>query len=122
MFFLGLRKDVPDLLSTFDLFLLPSKYEGLPVILVEAQASGITCCVSDSVTTEVNVTKNIRYISISQGITPWVTEIINIYNHKLFNIKLRKNALKTMKNGKFDIKTQENSLYYKYLRLLGIDE
>jgi glycosyltransferase involved in cell wall biosynthesis len=49
----GLRDDVPRLLcAAMDVFLFPSKYEGLPVALLEAQAAGLPCLVSDSVTTE----------------------------------------------------------------------
>ena len=47
--FAGLRRDVPRLLSGMDCFLLPSKFEGLPLVLVEAQAAGLPCLVSDTV-------------------------------------------------------------------------
>lgn len=40
---LGVRGDVPELMSAFDLFLFPSLYEGLPVVGVEAQANGLSC-------------------------------------------------------------------------------
>ncbi len=47
--FLGLRPDVPELLQAMDCFLLPSKFEGLPLSLVEAQAAGLACLVADTV-------------------------------------------------------------------------
>ncbi len=47
--FAGLRRDVPRLLSGMDCFLLPSKFEGLPLVLVEAQAAGLPCLASDTV-------------------------------------------------------------------------
>lgn len=50
--FLGLRDDVERLLQRADVFLLPSKFEGLPLALVEAQCSGADCLVSDTVTRE----------------------------------------------------------------------
>ena len=46
--FLGLREDIPQLLQAMDLFLFPSLFEGLPVTLVEAQAAGLPCVISDS--------------------------------------------------------------------------
>ena len=47
--FLGLRDDVPRLLQAMDAFLLPSKFEGLPLVLVEAQAAGLPCLAADVV-------------------------------------------------------------------------
>ena len=52
VFFLGIRQDVGKLLSSMDYFILPSKFEGLPLSLVEARASGIPCFVADCVTDE----------------------------------------------------------------------
>ena len=48
--FLGVRDDVPMLLNIFDIFIFPSFYEGLPVTLIEAQASGVKCIISDTIT------------------------------------------------------------------------
>ena len=48
--FLGVREDVNELMQAFDLFLLPSLFEGLPVTMVEAQASGLPCVISVSYT------------------------------------------------------------------------
>lgn len=53
--FLGLRQDVPQLMSAADAFLLPSLYEGLPVVGVEAQATGLPCIFSDTITREVDI-------------------------------------------------------------------
>ena len=50
--FLGLRSDVPQLLQAMDCFLMPSKFEGLPLSLVEAQAAGLVCLVADTVSPE----------------------------------------------------------------------
>ena len=50
--FLGKTMNVQNYLSAMDLFLLPSLHEGLPLVLVEAQASGLTCVVSDTVARE----------------------------------------------------------------------
>lgn len=50
--FLGLRNDVQDLYNVMDIFILPSHYEGLPVVGVEAQANGLPCLFSTKVTKE----------------------------------------------------------------------
>ncbi|SFT99796.1 glycosyltransferase [Halomonas saccharevitans] len=53
--FLGVRDDIPQLLNAADVFVLPSFVEGFPVVLVEAQAAGVPCLVSDRVSTEVDL-------------------------------------------------------------------
>lgn len=53
--FLGLRNDVNELLSAFDMVILPSKREGMPMVLIEAQATGVTCIASDTITQEANI-------------------------------------------------------------------
>lgn len=52
--FLGVRADANRLYSAMDVFCLPSFYEGLPVVMVEALANGLSCVVSDRVTRELN--------------------------------------------------------------------
>lgn len=53
--FLGYRKDIPDLLSAMDLFVLPSKHEAFPLSLIEAQVNGLDCVVSDVITHEIDM-------------------------------------------------------------------
>ena len=54
----GIRKDVPDFMSCFDVLVFPSKFEGLPLTLIEAQAAGLPCLISDTITKDVIVTEN----------------------------------------------------------------
>ena len=77
VFFLGFRADVPDLLHAFDVFLLPSLFEGLPISIVEAQANGLPCVISDKVTNEVAVTGLVSFVSIDGPPVDWVGEIEN---------------------------------------------
>ncbi|MDQ8735946.1 glycosyltransferase family 1 protein [Paenibacillus sp. LHD-38] len=53
--FLGVRSDISSLLQAFDVFVFPSHHEGLPVTLVEAQAAGLPCIISDHITSEVDM-------------------------------------------------------------------
>lgn len=62
--FLGQRSDVDRLYQAFDAFVLPSLYEGLPLVSVEAQAAGLPCFLSDRITHEVDVTGTVRFLSI----------------------------------------------------------
>lgn len=61
---LGKTHEVSRWLSAFDIFALPSIFEGLPVSVVEAQASGLVCLLSDRITKEVCVTDRVHYLSI----------------------------------------------------------
>ena len=63
---LGVRSDVSNLLQTMDAFILPSFYEGLPVVLIEAQAAGLYCFVSDCVTKEVDITGRCTFLPLDQ--------------------------------------------------------
>lgn len=75
--FLGNRKDVHDVLQTFDVFLFPSHYEGLPVSLIEAQASGLKCVVSDTITKEVKITELVKYMSLNDSPENWAKNILD---------------------------------------------
>lgn len=73
--FLGVRNDIPDLLNAFDIFVLPSLYEGLPVVLVETQANGLPAVISDRITTEMNVTDLNTVVALDAGAERWAQEI-----------------------------------------------
>lgn len=68
--FVGLTDKVEEYLSASDVFLLPSLFEGFPLSVMEAQANGLHCLVADTVTQEVNVTGNVRYLPLEE--TAWV--------------------------------------------------
>lgn len=73
--FLGRRNDVHELMQAMDAFLLPSHFEGLPIVLVEAQTSGLRCYVSRNVTTEVGLTDNIEFLPLDIGV--WSNRIVS---------------------------------------------
>lgn len=73
--FLGQRSDVPDLMQAMDVFVLASLFEGLPVVGIEAQASGLPCVISDTVTKEMDIFEQIYYLSLEQSVNIWVETI-----------------------------------------------
>lgn len=74
--FLGVRDDIPKLMQSMDVFLFPSLFEGLPVVMVEAQAAGLRCVVSDSITRESDVTGRVEFLSIKDSPDIWADKIL----------------------------------------------
>ena len=80
--FLGIRKDVYDLMQIMDVFLLPSYYEGNPVSAIEAQASGLPVITSTTVTLEAKVSSIFERISLSAPVEVWADACIRIAKGK----------------------------------------
>jgi glycosyltransferase involved in cell wall biosynthesis len=94
--FLGVRSDISNLLQSLDLFLFPSLFEGLPVVLVEAQAAGLNCIVSDTITVESNITGRIDFISLKMSPKYWANKILtSSYEHKDTSEIMQKNGYDT---------------------------
>lgn len=75
--FLINRADVDELYQVMDAFVMPSLFEGVPLVAVEAQASGLKCFLSDKISEEVFLTKNIEKISLGQKDEDWKEKILN---------------------------------------------
>lgn len=76
--YLGVRGDTERLYQAMDVFVLPSLFEGLPVVGVEAQASGVPFLLSDTITREVGLIDEVKYLPIDKGTTPWVDALAAI--------------------------------------------
>lgn len=74
---LSRRKNIPELLKAMDVFLLPSRYEGLSVAYVEAQASGLPSVVSDTINPESFLSNNITKLSLENDIEEWANSCLN---------------------------------------------
>lgn len=74
--FLGARNDIHELMSVFDCLLMPSFFEGLPFVLVEAQASGLPCIVSENVSKEADLTGLVEFISLDESKDIWAKKIL----------------------------------------------
>ena len=83
--FLRERSDVKDLLQAMDLFIMPSIFEGLPFVLVEAQASGLPCLVSKNVDPNVKITPSLELLSIDDSPEYWshmMERVLELYKRK----------------------------------------
>ncbi len=108
--FLGQRNDINELYQAFDAFLLPSLYEGLPVVGVEAQATGLLCVFSDDMTKETKVLESTLFLSLNQSAKQWADIILRENrNFKRINTK------KEISNKNFDINVEAEKLekYYE---------
>lgn len=114
--FLNCRNDVPELLSGFDIFVLPSHYEGLPVSLVEVQASGLSAIVSDSITKEVEVTNLLEYLPLDKGAGYWAEKIAQ----KLTTANNNTRQDVAMTGGCYDLAVQAQHLYNCYKSMLKL--
>lgn len=100
------RTDVFNFYQGFDLFLLPSLYEGLPLVGVEAQASDLECVFSSNVTEQIKILDRATFISLNENKSKWV----EIIEKKLeYDIK-RKNIEDKLNNSKFNILNFRNCI------------
>lgn len=109
--FLGTTDKVEDYLQAMDVFVLPSRFEGLPVVGIEAQASGTRCIFSKNITSEVNLTNNVKFIGLDEKIEEWAEEIIN----KNQTIKNNTKISKLIEN--YDAKKMSKELTNRYLQM-----
>lgn len=108
---LGRRNDIPDILQAADIMILPSFYEGLPVSVIEWQASGLKSIVSTCVTSEVKITELVNFMALEDGAKKWASKIQKEINYKrdcYTNAKL-------IEKG-YDIKTSANKLIEIYFK------
>lgn len=109
--FLGRRSDVCELLQAFDVFILPSLIEGLPIVGVEAISASIPCLFADCITKELKLRENIEYI---KGYNPkeWCSKILFYQNF------IRKENSKDVMMRLYDINTNARNLEDKYIEIL----
>lgn len=75
--FTGVRKDVPELMQMMDVFVMPSLFEGLGIVLIEAQTTGLPCFASEGVVAqEAKVTELLNFYSLEHKAEEWATEIL----------------------------------------------
>ena len=113
--FLGNRSDVNELMQAMDVFIFPSHYEGLPVTLVEAQASGLPILKSSHVPDQCIMTPYVYTLSLDDDVNIWTHKIIDIYNHHQ-----RSDISKYIKEAGYDIK--ENAKWLEEFYLKGVSQ
>lgn len=111
---LGLRKDVKEFLCAADLFLLPSLYEGLPYVSLEAQATSLPILASDTISKEIEITDLVFWENLNSPLNKWVEKIYDIQNKKID----RNNncAINKLQKAGFDMKEVCDYIMHEYER------
>lgn len=110
--FTGIRSDVADLMQSMDVFVFPSNYEGLPMTMVEAQASGLPCLISDKVPIECKMTDLVQQIPLAVGAEVWAKKSIAAAKETV-----REDTSEQIKAAGFDIAENAKWLQDFYWRL-----
>ena len=115
--FLGMRKDIPELLSSIDCLLLPSHFEGLSVVGIEAQATGVNCCFSDNITNEIEITDLIKFYPLND-LSSWKNKILE--ESKTLNrdrILTSEQAIQDLSNAGYSISKETQRVERLFLEL-----
>jgi glycosyltransferase EpsF len=113
--FLGIRSDVNRLYQAMDVFLFPSRYEGLPVTGVEAQTSGLPCVLSSAITKEIDILKSNKMLDLNIGVYAWRDEVINALH---IDNKTRITEFYIMQENGFDIHIESQKLCEYYIKMV----
>lgn len=102
--FAGNQKEVWKYYQAFDFFLFPSRFEGLPGTVIEAQAAGLRCLISDRITPETGISSLVKFEGLEQPPQVWAEYVLQHRNYE------RKNMCGEIKKAGFDVKEQAGRL------------
>lgn len=112
--FAGLRTDIPDMLQVMDFFVFPSIWEGMPLSVLEALSSGLTCFISDHITKDIMIGPNIYSLKIESTPREWA-EYIAAFCQPVRRIACEQNS-EAITNAGFNIATEAGKLRDLYLK------
>jgi len=109
--FTGVLSNVNEWYSVFDVFVMTSLYEGLPVVAVEAQAVDLPCVLCDTITPEVKITENVKFAGLDDSAEHWAKIILG------FKPGERVSRVDELRKSGYDIKTEAERMQNLYLDL-----
>ncbi|MGN1203334.1 MAG: glycosyltransferase, partial [Eubacterium sp.] len=111
---LGVRKDIDVLMRKSDAFVLPSKYEGMPLVMIEAQASGLPCVSADTYSPEVDFgIGSVTWLSLDKGAAVWAEALEKAVEKKRAD---KDKVEKVIKEKRFDSKMFAETVCDLYLQ------
>lgn len=110
--FYGASDEMPKMWQAMDVFLMPSLHEGLPVTGIEAQASGLHCIFSDTITKEVDVTKSSEFVPLNQPSDVWADIVLKYKNSH------RASRADKLREAQYDIQQTANTVQELYLNAI----
>lgn len=111
--FLGQRNDVEELYQAFDVFVFPTLYEGLGMVLIEAQCSGLPCISSNKVPKIVSINPNFKFMNLDESSETWAEEVL-----KISKDQKRITDITKIENSNFEIKKEAKKLEKIYQDLI----
>lgn len=112
VYFLGIRKDIDKILNNLDIFIFPSIYEGLGLVMIEAQSAGIPCLVSEAIQKEADLDIGlVKQINLNDKKELWIKEAFELIENKNKN---KKQILSAIKNKGYDLDNIINKLLEIY--------
>lgn len=113
--FLGVRDDVSNIMQAMDVFVFPSRYEGLGMVAIEAQASGLRTIVSEQIPQEAKVTELLEYCNLKQTAKEWANIILQ-YKDGYF----RKNTYNEIQASGYEINEASKCLKELYIKEINV--
>ena len=111
--FLGRRDDILDILQAADVFVLPSFYEGLPGVSIEAQAAGLPCLLADTISKEAKITDPVEFLPICEGPDIWAERMLAYTGYK------RCDTSEELRRAGYDVNYAVKSLEELYKGILA---
>ena len=112
--FVGTTDSVSDYLQAMDGMILPSLFEGLPLVAIEWQINGLPCVFSDTITKECGLMPNTKFVSLDESPAIWATEILKLIKNN-DRTKYSKMAAKVVEDAGFNIKQNAEELRKMYI-------
>lgn len=114
--FYGETLEVSNLLQAMDIFVFPSRFEGLGIVVIEAQTSGLPCIVSDAIPIEAKVTDIIHYLSLDDSYDTWADKVVEL--EVLDRLENAVRVEEVLNQSQYSIENEVGklqNLYYEYV-------